>query len=137
MVLCDLVYISLEQAVLHCSEPSENDLSVQQADRLSCSNQGGRLSKRRQDLSKCFFKDTVGWTKGVEIPSHITLAVCDTSLPQLRHPQHPPHVIPHHRPEIRIGMEYGIFQKVRTSNTKTEFRALYKKQKQKTKSSLA
>ena len=25
VVLCDLVYISLEQAVLHCSEPSEID----------------------------------------------------------------------------------------------------------------
>ena len=43
VVLCDLAYVSSEQAVLHCSEPSAVDLSVQQAGRptLSCSNQAG------------------------------------------------------------------------------------------------
>ena len=42
MVLCDLAYVSSKQTVLHCSEPSAIDLSVPQADRLSCSNQGRR-----------------------------------------------------------------------------------------------
>ena len=43
VVLCDLAYVSSEQAVLHSSDPSAVDLSVPQADRptLSCTNQAG------------------------------------------------------------------------------------------------
>ena len=55
VVVCGPAYVSLEQAVLHCCEPSAIDFSVSAGRPAtpSCSNQGGRLSKRRQVLQKC------------------------------------------------------------------------------------
>ena len=69
LTLYDLAYVSSEQAVLYCSQPSATNLSVPQADwpRLSCRNQGGRLPKQQQVLQKCFLKDTIGWTQGAFI----------------------------------------------------------------------
>ena len=56
VVLCDLAYASSEQAVLHCSDPSAVDLSVQQADRptLSCSNQAGGYQSGDKSCGSAF-----------------------------------------------------------------------------------
>ena len=77
VVLYGLVFVSSDRAEPHCSQPSAADLFAPQAKwlTLSCSDRGGRYSKRRIVLPKLFRKDKASLfkTRGTTATTNLVL----------------------------------------------------------------